>query len=68
MIFKPIIHNLHSSQEGYKECQLYNNLIANKPTSGTTLTSKLSQLKAWERLCSQALQQARAKLNIAEEV
>lgn len=62
MKFSPIIHNLNKNDIGYKECQLYNSLIGNKPTGGMTLTSKLSQIKAWEDLCSQALEKAQSVL------
>lgn len=57
MKFAPIIHNLTPSTQGYAECQLYNNLIGNRPTS-----DKIAKIRAWENLCSQALEKARAAL------
>lgn len=58
-MFKPIIHNLQPDSVGYAECQLYNNLIANKPTGPGTLASKIAKEKAWKELCDQALEKAR---------
>lgn len=58
----PIIHNLTPHDKGYAECQLYNNLISNRPTGDGTLASKLAKLKAWEDLCNQALEKARKVL------
>lgn len=59
MKYQPIIHNLRPEDRGYAEAQLYNNLAANRPTSGGTLASKIEKLRAWDRLCTQALQQAK---------
>lgn len=61
MKFSPIIHNLNSSNDGYSECELYNNLIANRPKGDGTLASKVAKIKAWENLCSQALEAAKRK-------
>jgi hypothetical protein len=58
-MFKPIIHNLTPNCTGYKETQLYNSLIANKPKGDGTLTTKLAKIKAWRNLCNQALESAR---------
>ncbi len=54
-MFKPIIHNLQPGDIGYTECQLYNNLISNKPKGPGTLASKISKERAWKELCDQAL-------------
>jgi hypothetical protein len=40
MRFLPIIHNLTPNDDGYSECQLYNNLIRNRPKGDGTLASK----------------------------
>lgn len=58
-MFKPIIHNLTPGSAGYAECQLYNNLVANKPKGPGTLASKIAKERAWKELCGQALVKAR---------
>lgn len=63
MKFSPILHNLTPSDKGYSECQLYNNLVANRPKGNGTLSSKVAKLRAWETLCSQALEQANNIVN-----
>lgn len=65
MKFTPIIHNLQPDDPGYAACQLYNNLIASRPTGPGLLASKLAKLRAWENLCKQAL--VAAKIAIAEK-
>lgn len=62
MKFAPIIHNLTPSTQGYAECQFYNNLIGNRPTGDGSLSDKIAKIRAWENLCSQALEKARAAL------
>ena len=62
MRFEPIIHNLTPDMAGFSECQLYNNLISNRPTGNGSLCSKLAKLRAWETLCKQALESARIAL------
>lgn len=57
--FKPIVHNLTPGTKGYTECQLYNNLVANKPRGDGTLVSKLAAIRAWEDLCNQALERVK---------
>lgn len=54
----PIIHNLQAGGAGYAEVQLYNSLVANRPTGGGTLASKVDKLRAWDRLCTQAREKA----------
>ncbi|MCA6395501.1 MAG: hypothetical protein IM606_09955 [Cytophagales bacterium] len=63
MQFSPIIHNLNPKSDGYAECQLYNNLINNRPIGDGSLASKLTKIKAWQNLCSEALEKAQQKLN-----
>jgi hypothetical protein len=60
--FSPIIHNLSPGDNGYSDCQLYNSLVSNRPTSDGSLASKMAKLKAWENLCTQALEKAQQKL------
>lgn len=58
-MFKPIIHNLQPDDIGYAECQLYNNLVANKPTGPGTLASLIARQRTWKEECAQALENAR---------
>ncbi len=61
-MFKPIIHNLQPGELGYAECQLYNNLITNKPKGPGTLVTKISNERAWKELCNQALEKVKLTL------
>lgn len=65
-MFKPIIHNIQPGNPGYTECQLYNNLVANRPKGGGSLASKQARLKAWENLCNQALEEAKKAFPLTE--
>lgn len=60
--FKPIIHNLTPGTKGYSECQLYNNLIGNRPKGDGLLASKIAKIRAWENLCTQGLEKAQQAL------
>ena len=61
-MFKPIIHNLRPGDIGYSECQLYNNIISNKPKGQGTLASKISRERAWKEICAQALEKVNLTL------
>ena len=64
--FEPIIHNLTPTDKGYKEVQLYNALVGNKPKGNYILSNKIAMQRAWKDLCGQALEAASAVLNKAE--
>lgn len=59
----PIIHNLQPNDNGYAECQLYNSLVSNRPRGDGTLVSKLAKLRAWDNLCTQALEKVKGVIS-----
>ncbi len=64
-MFKPIIHNLSSSDAGYNEAQHYNHLIGNKPKNVYgTLVDKIKEQAQWKADCNAALDAVR---NILQE-
>lgn len=62
-MFRPIIHNINKTDNGYTEVKLYNKLIANKPTRGETLHDKLNAIREWQDLCTYALERAKQAIN-----
>lgn len=59
-MFKPIIHNLKAGEQGFAECQVYNELITQRPTGGNlTLAEKAKAQMEWKLACNKALMAAR---------
>jgi hypothetical protein len=55
-MFTPIIHNLDSTDTGFKEVQYYNKLIGERPSAGmTSLKEKIETVSAWRTACRKAL-------------
>lgn len=54
-MFKAIIHNLHQDDEA----QIYNNLIARKPTGNVPLAEKILAQRQWKNKCEIALQKVK---------
>lgn len=54
-IFAPIVHNLRPEDPGFRECQDYNKLIANKPKTIGNLQAKIENERRWKLQCAAAL-------------
>lgn len=63
-IFSPIIHNLRPEDPGFRECQTYNKLIANKPKVSGNLQAKIESERRWKLQCAAALVAARKAVTL----